>query len=173
MKHETEKIKSLNIEEGVYTFEGIQNLPYSPKNMIDTMKSSDILLMPYQDFREGYMVLFPEETMRFFEYVKEECENKNLNADICIAEEDYKEIELHSEVINISDILVQSWVLPIITGIISSYLFKKLEQFNRTDVSTKVNITIEKDGESKTVHYEGPIEKFEDTIKSINENLFK
>lgn len=141
--------------------------------MIDTIKSSDILLMPYKDFREGYVALFPEETMKFFEYVKEECENKNLNADICISDEDYKEIELHSEVINISGILVQSWALPIITGIISSYLFKKLEQFNRKGVSTNVNITIEKNGESKTVHYEGSIENFEDAMKSINENIFK
>lgn len=173
MKHETEKIKSLNVVEGMYTFEGIKDLPYSPKDLIDSMKSSDILLMPYQDFREGYLALFPEETIKFFEYVKEECENKNLNADICISDEDYKEIELHSEVINISDILVQSWVVPIITGIIASYLYKKLERFNRKDISTNVNITIEKDGESKTVHYEGSIENFENAMKSINENIFK
>lgn len=173
MKHETEKIKLLNISEGIYTFEGIQDLPYTPKNMIDTMKSSDILLMPYKDFREGYVALFPEGTMNFWEYVKEECENKGLTADICISDESYKEIELHAEVINIADILVQLVALPIITGVISSYLSHKLIQLNRKNISTNVNITVEKNGESKTVHYEGSIENFEKAMESISENIFK
>ena len=41
------------------------------------------------------------------------------------------------------------------------------------ETNTDVNVIVEKNGKSKMVHYQGSIENFEKTMKTIDETIFK
>lgn len=173
MRHEIEEKAQIYITDGLYTFEDIYNKPYTPKELIENIKKAEILFLPYEDFRERNEFLFAEETYKLYSYFLEHKQNADLNVDICSSDENYYELELHAEVINIPLLIVQWLVLPTVTSMIGSYLFGKMVKFMKNDMNTKVSITVEKDGKAKTIHYEGSAKDFESTMKSIDEHIFK
>ena len=59
----------------------------------------------------------------------------------------------------------------IITSMIGSYFYEKLKQTKDTIRGT-VKITVECDGESKKIQFEGNIEDFERTVDSISNKFF-
>ena len=101
--------------------------------------------------------------------------NENVKVDICISDEDFKKLELHADIVYIATMIVQWAVLPITTSIIAAYLYDKLNKSNKSpkETNTDVNVIVEKNGKSKMVHYQGSIENFEKTMKTIDETIFK
>lgn len=173
MKHESNEKSKINITNNPYTFKELLKMPYVPNEFLDSIKSSNILLLPHINFRDKEGYFFPEDTYKLYEYFLENGKPQGLNIEICISDDEYKELELHADVINIADIFVQWIAFPIATSMLGSYLYDKLKKFNRDDINAKVNISVEKDGESRTIHYEGRIENFENAMKSIDEHIFK
>lgn len=173
MKHENNGKDKVEILEGIYTFDTIYKKPYIPENLIEEIKKSNVLLIPRENFRGKEGTFFPEETYILFTYLRENLKDKEINIEICTSDEEYQELELHSELVNIAEIIVESGLFSIITSMIAAYLYDLLKKHNRKDISTSVNITVEKKGKSKTVHYEGSIENFESAMKSVEEHIFK
>lgn len=173
MKHESNEKCKLDISDGIYTFENIFEMPYIPRELMDSIKKSDILLLPYTNFKGREEKFFPEETYKFYDYLIEKGKENGLDSEICISDDEYNELELHADVINIANIIVQWAVFPVLASMVANYLCEKIKQYNKTDINTKVNISVEKNGKSKTIHYEGTIENFESAMKSIDEHIFK
>jgi len=136
------------------------------------IKAADILLLPYADFRGYQNCLFPEQTYQFYTHLMKEAKKQSLTVDLAVSYEDYKEIELHADVVNIADVLIQ-WVLfPVVTGMISTYLYDLVRQ-RKKKINANIKISVEKNGKAKTIHFEGDIENFERAMKSIDETIFK
>lgn len=173
MRHEIKTEAKIDITNGSYTFEDIYNKPFTPKELIDKIKKADILFLPYEGFRGRNDFLFPEETYKLYSYFLEHAHNKGVSIDICISDEDYNELELHAEVINIPLLIVQWAVFPIVTSMIATFLYEKVRHYNRKDINTNVSITVEETGKSKLIRYEGSIENFERAMKSVDEHIFK
>lgn len=173
MLHETEKKAGVKITNGLYSFDDIYDKPYTAKDLLDEIKKADILLIPIEGFNGRDDYLFPEYTREFYEYLIDAVNDKDIKADICVSDEDYKSLELHAEVITITWIIVKFIALPIITSVIAGFLYDKMKRHNKKDISTDVKITVEHKGKTKTVHYEGSALHFEDAMKSIDKSIFK
>lgn len=172
MLHESNEKSKVRISDASVSFNEVyQNSNLSPE-LLEKIKAADILLLPYADFRGYRDCLFPEQTYQFFTHLMKEAKRQSLTVDLAVSDEDYKEIELHADVVNIADVLIQ-WVLfPVVTGMISTYLYDLVRQ-RKKKINANIKISVEKNGKAKTIHFEGDIENFERAMKSIDETIFK
>ena len=172
MKHESDIEKKIDVIDTELSFESIYKKEYMPKEYEEEIKSANILLIPNESFRDKQGLFFPECTDELLNFMKE---NENVKVDICISDEDFKKLELHADIVYIATMIVQWAVLPITTSIIAAYLYDKLNKSNKSpkETNTDVNVIVEKNGKSKMVHYQGSVENFEKTMKTIDETIFK
>lgn len=174
MKHESDIEKMIDVIDTELSFESVYKKEYMPREYEDEIKSANVLLIPNENFRGKQGLFFPECTDELLDFMKEQ-ENENVKVDICISDEDFKKLELHADIVYIATMIVQWAVLPITTSIIAAYLYDKLNKSNKSpkETNTDVNVIVEKNGKSKMVHYQGSIENFEKTMKTIDETIFK
>lgn len=172
MLHESNEESKIQISDASISFDDVYQSPDLSPELLEKIKMADIILLPHVDFRGYQKCLFPEQTNQFYTHLMKEAEKQNLSVDLVVSDEDYKEIELHADVVNIADVLIQ-WVLfPIVTGMISAYLYDLVLQ-RKKKMNANVKITVEKNGKAKTINFDGNIENFEKAMKSIDETIFK
>lgn len=174
MKHEIFDTV-LNVTDSDVTFEKIYKKEYIPTEYLDDIKKANLLIIPNENFRDEGDVLFPETTREFFDFIRE-FPNDEIIADIAISDEDFKRIELHSAVIEVAPIIVQTIVLPIALNIISSFLYDLVKKYRRKpeDTSAKVQIITEETAtkKSKKITYEGPVSGIKEVLDQAAKDLF-
>ena len=169
MLHELLGENKIKIEECGISFEEMYNKPYFPKEYEEEIKKSNFLMIPEEGFRDCEEVLFPEETLKFYNYVKEHAK-EDIYPEICISDEDYKELELHADVLNIVQFIVCSIALPFAINMISSYVYDKVKS-RKADLDVKVKINVEvKDG-FKKITYEGSAKNFKSSMETVSKTL--
>lgn len=169
MIHESNEVAKVEIEDVDLTFDKIYKKQYFPTDLMDEISKANALIIPYDEgFRERKEPLFPELTSEFFYYVKEAAKGTDAKIDICVSDEQFYELEMHADVVNIPMILLEYAVLPIVTGLISGYILEKIKVKRRNDPKIKVDLVVQLNGKSKKISYEGDADKFEETIKAIN-----
>jgi hypothetical protein len=172
MLHESNEKSKVRISDASVSFNDVYQNPNLSPELLEKIKAADILLLPYADFRGYQNCLFPEQTYQFYTHLMKEAKKQSLSVDLAVSDEDYKEIELHADVVNIADILIQ-WVLfPLTINMVSSYLYDLVQQ-RKKKMNANIKITVEKNGKAKTVSFEGDIENFERAMKSIDETIFR
>ncbi|OOR21735.1 hypothetical protein [Bacillus cereus] len=167
MIHESNKVNDLVITEGKLNFEDIYSKSYFPKEYEEDLKKANLLLIPYEGFKTIEDPVFPEETMKFYEFIKDYSDER-LIGDICISDDNYVELELHADLISLANMVIDTAVLPITLGLITNYISQKLQE-RKGDLKIKVNMTVVDGEKSTTISYEGDADKFEETIKAVNQ----
>lgn len=167
MIHESDKVNELVITESDLNFANVYSKPYFPKSYEEDLRRANLLLIPYEGFRNFENPVFPEETMKFYQFIKE-YDNSQLVGDICISDEDYVELELHADLVSLANMVIDNAVFPIAVTLIANYLDRKI-QSRKTELKVKVNMTVVSGEKSKSISYEGDADKFEDTIKAANQ----
>ena len=174
MQHEINKM-SLTVDSLDLTFDDIYKKDYIPQDYLDEIKKANLLIIPTEHFRGMQEVVFPETTLDFYEYIKENS-NDDITADIAISDGKFLKMELHSAVITVATIIVQYVVLPIATGLISSFLYELVKKHHRKneETSAEVNIIVEetKSKKTKKITYKGPISGIKQTLDNISDKLF-
>ena len=154
---------------------GPRIIQYIATEYLDDIKKANLLIIPNENFRDEGDVLFPETTREFFDFIRE-FPNDEIIADIAISDEDFKRIELHSAVIEVAPIIVQTIVLPIALNIISSFLYDLAKKYRRKpeDTSAKVQIITEETAtkKSKKITYEGPVSGIKEVLDQAAKDLF-
>ena len=148
----------------------IKNKPYFPTEYALDIENSDVLFLPIEKFRTYDDAVFPEGTMLFFDYLKEKLSNKDLSLEICIKDEDYKELELHSFVERLAHIMLGAIAFPVVANLISNYLTQKWLD-KKEDVDLEIKLTIEDKG--LEVDYKGKAKDFDKVLKSVEKHLLK
>jgi hypothetical protein len=134
------------------------------------LATSNVLLLPQENFREGVGIIFPIGTEEIFSYLKENAPEE-VSVDILVEDSDYKEIALFSDfLIILGSFLVTSIVAPIFVNLVSDYLIKKRLP-RKTANQTRIEILIESDKETTRVFYEGPTSDFRKTVLPVVESL--
>jgi len=171
MKHESDKENELIVEKSTNSFENWITKDYISSELKNELKQADILIVPIENFRGIEEPAFPEGTEQLFTYLKKQfSSNHKYNIDICIEDEDYMELALHNDLINLGYFILTIGVAPIFVNLISDYISSKLFSSNKDrKIKTSISI-IENDGTSKEITYEGNIEHFDSVIDEI-ENL--
>ncbi|MCT3125155.1 hypothetical protein QK912_02885 [Lactococcus lactis] len=170
MLHETNEERKTTV---VSTNIGFNNLSEEfnlSQELSTELSKANFILLPEKKGTE-FGNVFPEQTIKFYNYLKNKELDHQIIVDIATSDEDYQELELHSDVINICEILVRDILLPVAVNLISSYLYDLLKSRNKDKADMKVDIIInvEKDNSiTKKVTFEGSIENFEKTMKALD-----
>jgi hypothetical protein len=127
--------------------------------------NKNVLIVPIEKFRDYSNPLFPVGTEELFHYLKDNSENK-LSVEVCIDDEDYKELALHSDLIIICGFVVTVFVAPILVNLISSYIENRwVKKSHKESTKLKVEITVvDNDKGSKKFKYEGAAKDFKETM---------
>ena len=175
MKHEI-KTCQCEINDIDITFETIYSKPYISPGILKEIKNANVLLIPEENFREDGDVLFPETTIEFYTYLKEKLP-KDAIVDIAISNNDFQRIELHSDAVIVTTIIINSFLYNVICSVISSYLYDLAKKYLKktTELSAKVQIIVEEteNKKSKIIKYEGPVSEVEKFLSSATKNIFK
>ena len=174
MKHESFDT-TLNISDTDISFEKIYQKPYIPAEYMDDIKKANLLIIPNEGFRDAGDVVFPETTREFFDFIRETAEN-GVVADIAISDEDFQRIELHSALIELATVIVESPLFDIAINLIASFLYDLVKKYRRKpeETSAKVKIISEETEtkKSKIITYEGPVSGVKDTLFQASKDLF-
>ncbi len=146
----------------------VKKLPQNAKDKVDV---SEILVLPRKYSDEEYY--YAQETIDFVKFCREH-DDKHL-IDI-LDNEDIMVRSLHSSDIWLPVIWIsQNILLPLVTGLISSYIYDKIK--GRGKETTTVDVTIQindkKKGINKSIHYKGDAKTFKDTFDKIDINKLK
>lgn len=175
VKHEVFD-KKIEIEETDITFDSIYDKPFIPQDYIEDIKKADILIIPKENFREEGDVLFPETTREFLEYLQEQIP-KDMSVDIAISDEDFRKIELHSDLVNVATIIVSSTAFSIACSMVASFLYDMAKKLLKRpqDLNAKVKIISEetKTKKTKSITYEGPVSGIKEALEQASKDLFK
>ncbi len=165
MKHETSGNTKYSITETEVTFTNVLNKEYVPVHLKEDLKKASALIIPNEGFKDVKKPLFPEGTLDFYKFLKE-LEYDDTIIDICADDDDFSELELHDDVINIPLLLVNGLAFPAIVGFIILYfenvLFKK-----KPNPKVTLDIVVQRGDTSKKVHFEGSAKDFKDIIDEI------
>lgn len=175
VKHEVFD-KKIEIEETDITFDSIYDKPFIPQDYIEDIKKADILIIPEENFREEGDVLFPKTTREFLEYLQEQIP-KDMSVDIAISDEDFRKIELHSDLVNVATIIVSSTAFSIACSMVASFLYDMAKKLLKRpqDLNAKVKIISEetKTKKTKSITYEGPVSGIKEALEQASKDLFK
>lgn len=157
------------ISESDCTIARMSKRDYLTNDITNIIKKANVLLIPNEIYAD-YPV-FPEKTISFYNYLKEKTKDNNIIVDVCIDNENYKELEMHDAVVILSSIILQEPFYSIIVNVISNYIYDLMKAKGEKTLTIKTDIFVEKDGETRKIHYDGPAKEFNQTMKSIKKNI--
>jgi hypothetical protein len=91
----------------------------------NSLRQASILLIPTIGFRNNNEPTFPSGTEEFLAYFKEKLPD-NLIIDICVDDDKYLELALHSDYKRIGKFLVRTVALSVFLNVFSSYIYDKV-----------------------------------------------
>ena len=134
-----------------------------PEDLKASVMAADVLIVPSMmaDSPKAFMV----GTMDLYAVIKAQLGDK---MEICIADNDYEEIELNSRTLRLGRFVVLSVALPFFLNIIGNYVYDRIKELKSTETGIDVpeyqqpatisfTIAVEDSmGKKKEFQYEGP-----------------
>lgn len=125
------------------------------------MRDADILVIPWEDFREGFPALFPQGTAEFATRLRE---TTGSSVAIAVDKDQYQEITLHSDVKRYATLLITLVTLPAIANAIGTMLADAIKGAKPGD-SVELKLLIEDHGDKCiSIEYKGPPDRAVDTV---------
>lgn len=153
-----------NIDEYI----AVTNLSHNIKDKADI---SDILVLPKKFTDEKYY--YAQETIDFVKFCREQDDKHQIGI---LDNEDVMVRSLHSADIWLPVIWIsESILLPLVIGLITSYIYDKIKGKGKepTTVDVTIQINDKKKGINKSIHYNGDATTFKDTFDKIDINKLK
>lgn len=164
MIHETNKenkldVKSVDFDLDKYIKKYIRNTALAQE-----IRNADIIMLPYSNFKEIIGPMFPEVSLEFYEYLCEVFEENKV--EICIEDDDYKEMVLHDEIFNLGLMFINGILFPVIASAIFDYVKAKRGE---RKVDVKVTFIEKEDNKYKEFRYEGDSKYLVETVENYLE----
>ena len=164
MKHESYE-KTFKVKKTQESFSDWLNKSYISPNLQKSLDTANLLIVPIEGVRNYEGPVFPDGTADLFLFLKKNAQDKVI-PEICIDHEDYVELVMHWDLITVGTIIVTNLVAPLTVNLIYDFLKTRFGQkFSKTHV--KIELIIEKDGQSTHIFYEGPSKEFSDKILPV------
>lgn len=145
------------------------NKQFVPEELKIELQKSNVLIVPTEGFREVTTPVFPVGTEELFSFLKDNS-SKGINPEICIKDAEYKELALHGALIIIGKFVLLEIIAPVFAVLISEYVLKRWPTKKQDNMKLEL-IIVKKNGDSKKLLYEGPVDKFIDTVKPALESI--
>lgn len=146
----------------------VKKLPQNTKDKVDV---SEILVLPRKYSDEEYY--YAQETIDFVKFCREHDDKHSIDI---LDNEDVMVRSLHSADIWLPVIWIsKNILLPLVTGLISSYIYDKIKGRGKepTTVDVTIQINDKKKGINKSIHYNGDAKTFKDAFDKIDINKLK
>lgn len=125
------------------------------------VQSADILVVPWEDFREGAPALFPQGSA---DLVRELSQLGSLTFELAIDEDQYQEILLHSKQFRIPMMVVTMLAVPALAGMLGNLMSDAVKGNDTTD-QVEMSLIIQGDhGRSVSLRYKGPPGRLAETL---------
>jgi hypothetical protein len=151
--------------------------PWTSSDAADRIRKSNVVILPWENFREGQALLFPQGTTGIFR----DLENAVSSGSVSIAVErsQYSEITLHSNFFRNPKILVTAVMLPIVLGVIANRVDRAIPEFGEKtpsgpsmeNPSSTAGATVELElivegqhGKCISVKYKGPANNLVESV---------
>lgn len=142
--------------------------PYIPDELRERLAGVKILIVPDEGFRSITTPVFPVLTETLFKYLSDKLP-PDVSIDICISDNDYTELALHSHTNLLPHFITTSLVLPFLINILSNYVYENVTKRNPAQkVEVKITV-VSTNGTSKQIDYTGTADDF----KKIGEEARK
>lgn len=153
-------------EETLLDFEHWSTTELLPKEIRDSIRGAELVLLPDDGFRDYSGPVFPVGTEELFQFLRDRLENRSA-VEIAVEDANYKEVALHSEILRLAVVLVRKIAAQATIGLIVDYLKKRLgSRFKNAEVRSTMVIDLNTPTVRKAlrVSYEGPADTFERVI---------
>jgi addiction module HigA family antidote len=143
------------------------SLPSLTGEIRKAVRQADIVLVPYEGFRNYQGPVFPVGTEELFQIIREQVPT-GMEVELAIEDADYKELALHSDIVTIADFLVKYLAAPVAVALITAYLKKRLGgRFSSTQVRASMIVDHSKGDtrQAMRISYEGSATAFERSVK--------
>lgn len=167
-------MENLKIKDPTRNREEWMEIAGLPEDLRQNVMAADVLIVPsmIQDQPKAFMV----GTMDLYALLKSHLGDK---MEICIADEDYEEIELNSRTLRLGSFLVVSVALPLFLNLVGNYIYDRLTEsgpvVKEVDVpeyqqpaTVSFTITVEDTlGKKKELQYEDPAADYKKVAAEI------
>jgi hypothetical protein len=130
----------------------------------ESIRQADIVVVPFEGFREHSGPVFPEGTETFFHFLRE----KSKAVEIAVEDDDYKEVAIHFAVLSLATVVIKETALALGAAWIIEYV-RDWTGRHGGNAKVRANLVIEqRNGEKKRalkLSYEGPANTFENALK--------
>lgn len=154
----------LTIQDTDASFEYWLAKPYISDDLRAQLQSANALIVPSEESRPGYGPLFPRGTIELLQFLRRaKCDD--FSPDICISDDEYSELTLHSIGLVLGGIVVTSVALPVLVNLISEYLKQRVwpPAKERTSAEFELTVTMPS-APAKRLHYRGPVDQVSEVL---------
>ena len=127
---------------------------------------AQIIVVPDDGFRDHSGPIFPEGTVGFYRFLRDEAPS-GIQVEIAVEECEYQEVVLHSDIIRLATLSLEYVLLPVAASLIANYLFSILRNRSKdAEIRLSLIVTERHNQSKKTVRlsYEGPARAFEKVL---------
>jgi hypothetical protein len=167
-------MENLKIKDSTRSREEWMEIAGLPEELKETVMDADVLIVPslIQNQPKAFMV----GTMDLFAILKAQMGDK---MEICIADDDYEEIELNSRILRLGRFCVKQVALPLFLSVLGAYIYDRLKEPEPVEVTVElpkyqqpatVSFTIAVEdtlGKKKEFQYEGPAADYKQVAAEI------
>lgn len=167
-------MESLKIKDSTRSREEWMAIAELPEDLKVSVMAADVLIVPslMQNQPKAFMV----GTMDLYAILKAQMGDK---MEICIADDDYEEIELNSRTLRLGRFCVKQVALPLFLSILGAYIYDRIKEPEPVEVTVElpeyqqpatVSFTIAVEdtlGKKKEFQYEGPASDYKQVAVEI------
>lgn len=167
-------MENLKIKDSTHSREEWMEIAGLPEELKETVMDADVLIVPslIQNQPKAFMV----GTMDLYAVLKAQMGDK---MEICIADDDYEEIELNSRILRLGRFCVKQVALPLFLNVLGAYIYDRLKEPEPVEVTVElpeyqqpatVSFTIAVEdtlGKKKEFQYEGPAADYKQVAAEI------
>lgn len=132
----------------------------------DEVRSTDVLIVPWEDFREGSPALFPQGAA---DTVRQLAQFGNLTLGIAVDGDSYQEILMHSKMHRLPTMLVKVALLPALAGMLGNLMSDFIIGGENGDKVELKLIVQGEHGKCISLDYSGPPNRLVETIVAETE----
>ena len=167
-------MENLKAKTDIRTRQEWMDMVQLPFELRERVLNAGILIVPSQMVAQP--TAFMAGTMNLYAFLRSQLGDK---VEICIADDDYIEIELNSRTLRIGKIIVTSALLPVLLNLLSNYIHDRIKDDELPSAQIEVvefqklaevsfTIAVEDNtGKKKEFSYEGPAEDFKKVSAEI------
>lgn len=167
-------MENLKIKDSTHSREEWMEIAGLPEELKETVMAADVLIVPslMQNQPKAFMV----GTMDLYAILKAQMGDK---MEICIADDDYEEIELNSRILRLGRFCVKQVALPLFLSVLGAYIYDRLKEPEPVEVTVElpeyqqpatVSFTVAVEdtlGKKKEFQYEGPVADYKQVAAEI------